>query len=80
MSRGVEGPKGGERGEGGGEPGSGRVMGGRGACDPEGSQPLPVTAVDIHRWEAGLACEDGGGGRVEFVGDPSADSMPEGVH
>ena len=39
-----------------------------------------MTAVDIDRWEAGLACEDGGRGRVKAVGDPSADPMPEGVH
>ena len=34
---GVESPKGGEGGEGGGEPSSSRTMGGRGACDAEGS-------------------------------------------
>ena len=37
-------------------------------------------AIDINRWEAGFAREDGGGGRVKAVGDPSADPMPEGVH
>ena len=56
MSRGVESPKGGEGGEGGGEPGSGRIVGGRGACDAEGGQSPPVTAIDINRWEAGLTC------------------------
>ena len=80
MSRGVEGPKGGEGGEGGREPGSSRIVGGRGACDAEGSQPPSVTAIDINRREAGLACENEGGGRVEAVSDPSADPMPERVH
>ena len=55
-------------------------MGGQSARDRKGSQPSPVAAVGINRREAGLACEDGGGGRVEVVGDPSADPMPEGVH
>ena len=80
MSCGVEGPKGGKGGEGGGEPGSGGIVGGGGACDVEGSQPPSVTAVGFNRWEAGFACEDGGGGGVIAVGDPSADPMPEGVH
>ena len=55
-------------------------MGGCSARDPEGSQPSPMAAVGIDGWEAGLACEDGGGGRVEVVGDPSANPVPEGVH
>ena len=80
VPRGVESPEGGEGGERGREPGSGRIVGGRGACGAEGSKPPPVTAVDVNHWEAGLACEDGGGGRVKAVGDPTADPMPEGVH
>ena len=80
VSRGVEGSKGGERGERGGEPSSGGVVGRWSARDSEGSQSSPVAAVDVNKWEAGFACEDGGGGRVEVVGDPSADPMPEGVH
>ena len=39
-----------------------------------------AAAVGINWWEAGFACKDGGGGRVEVVGDPSADPMPKGVH
>ena len=80
VSREVECPQGGEGGEGGREPGSSRIVGGRGACDAEGSLPPSVTAIDINRREAGLACKNGGGGRVEAVGDQSADPMPERVH
>ena len=39
-----------------------------------------MKAVGIDRREAGFACEDGGGGRVEVVGDPTADPVPEGAH
>ena len=80
MSRLVEGPKGEEGGEGGGETGRCRVVGEGGARNAEGSQPSPVAAINIHRWEAGFGCENGGGGRVKVVGDPSADSVPEEVH
>ena len=80
MSRGVEGSKGGERWEQGREPGGGGVVGGRGTRDSEGSKPPPVAAVGVNGREAGLACDDGGGDRVEVVSDPSAYPMPEGVH
>ena len=53
---------------------------GGGACDPEGCQSSSVAAVGIDGREAGLACKDGGGGRVEVVSAPSADPMPEEVH
>ena len=53
-------------------------MDSRSACDRQGGSPSPVGAVDIDRWEAGFACEYGGGGRIDVVGDPSADSVPEG--
>ena len=39
-----------------------------------------MKAVGIDRREAGFACKDGGGGRVEIVGDPTAYPMPEGTH
>ena len=39
-----------------------------------------MVAVGIDGLEAGLACDDGGGGRVEVVGDPSAYPMLKGVH
>ena len=55
-------------------------MGGGGTCDPEGGQSSSVAAVGIDGREAGLGCEDGGGGQVEVVSDSSADPMPEGVH
>ena len=55
-------------------------MGGWGTCHPECGQLAPVAAVGIYRREAGLACEDGGGGRVEIVGDTPADPVPEGTH
>ena len=77
VPRRVKGSEGGEGGEGWGEPGSGGVVGGRSARDPEGSQSSPVAAVGINRREAGFACEYGGGGRVEVVGDPSADPVPK---
>ena len=70
MPRGVEGSEGGERGEGGGEPHGGGVVGGGGTRDPEGSQPSPVAAVDVNGWEAGLAGEDGGRGRVNYLECP----------
>ena len=59
---GIKGSEGGERGERGGEPGGGRVVGGRGACDSEGGQSPSVTAIGVNGREAGLACKDGGGG------------------
>ena len=55
-------------------------MCGRGAGNPEGSQRSSVLAVGVDRRKAGLTCEDRGGGRVKGVGDPSADTVPEGVH
>ena len=62
VSSGVEGSEGGERGERGGEPSSGRIVGGQSTRDSEGGQPPPVAAVGINGRESGFACEDGGGG------------------
>ena len=53
---------------------------GGGASDSEGDQSSSVTAVGVYGWEACFACEDGGGGRMEVVGDPSTYPMPKGVH
>ena len=55
-------------------------MGGWGACDSEGGQPSSVAAIGVDGRQACFACEDGGGGRVDVVGDPSAYPMPKGVH
>ena len=39
-----------------------------------------MATVDIDRWDAGFARKDRGGGRVEVVGDLTADPVPEGVY
>ena len=51
-----------------------------GAGYSKGGQPAPVATVDIDRWDAGFARKDRGGGRVEVVGDLTADPVPEGVY
>ena len=55
-------------------------MGGRGAGDSDGGQPSSVAAIGVDGRKACFACKDGGGGRVEVVGDLSAYPMPKGAH
>jgi len=55
-----------------------RIWGGAG--HPKGGQSSLVPAGRDNGGEAGLAGQNGGGGRVEVVRCPSLDSVPEAVH
>ena len=60
--------------------GRGWVVGRGVAGNAQGRKPPEVLAVRGDGWKARFASEDGGRGRVEAVGNPSARSVPEGVH